>query len=116
MPTIRTGFEKRYTVFVSFANLLLRLYTSAPRDDHCYKIIPREALAKQSNALLLFVGGHLYRHWWNSFAASRTSPGNRIDLLVDGSRIFVVIVHAFPKLVSNWNEDSSIGNVLALRA
>ena len=68
---------------------------SATRDAHFYKIIQREVLAMQSNALLLFGGGHLYRHWWNPFVDSRSAPRNLIDLLEDGSRVFVVMVHAF---------------------
>ncbi|MFN0101752.1 MAG: hypothetical protein ACKV2U_06630, partial [Bryobacteraceae bacterium] len=72
-------------------------------------------LAKGANALLLFGGGHLYRHWWNPFGNARGAPLNLIDLLEgsSGPRAFVVMVHAFvepdPELeqrLHNWNRPS----------
>jgi hypothetical protein len=67
-----------------------------PRDEHFHHIIEREVLAPRRKALLIFGGGHLYRHWWNPFAENR-APRNLIDLLeqrAPGS-IFVIMVHAF---------------------
>lgn len=67
-----------------------------PRDAHFFSVIDREVLAPNRKALLIFGGGHLYRHWWNPFATGPTPP-NLIDLLEQKARgsVFVIMVHAF---------------------
>jgi hypothetical protein len=67
-----------------------------PRDAHFFSVIDREVLAPNRKALLIFGGGHLYRHWWNPFATGPT-PLNLIDLLEQKARgsVFVIMVHAF---------------------
>lgn len=68
----------------------------SPRDEHFNQVIQREVVAQNRKALLIFGGGHLYRHWWNPFSDNRR-PQNLIDLLeqrAPGS-VFIVMVHAF---------------------
>jgi hypothetical protein len=88
---------------------------ASTRDTHFHQVIQREVLARGTNALLLFGGGHLYRHWWNPFLNGRDVPLNLIDLLEGspGSRVFVVMVHAFlepdaelERRLRNWNRPS----------
>ena len=67
-----------------------------PRDAHFFQVIDRELLGPKRKALVIFGGGHLYRHWWNPFATAPTAP-NLIDLLEQRTRgsTFVIMVHAF---------------------
>jgi hypothetical protein len=67
-----------------------------PRDLHFFQIIDREVIGKRQKALLIFGGGHLYRHWWNPFATGSTPP-NLIDLLDQKARgsVFVIMMHTF---------------------
>ena len=67
-----------------------------PRDEHFDQVIEREVLSQGRKALLLFGGGHLYRHWWNPFSDDRR-PQNLIDFLEQGGRtsVFVIMVHVF---------------------
>lgn len=89
--------------------------TATSRDLHFHKVIQREVLASGSNALLLFGGAHLYRHWWNPFVNARGAPLNLIDLLEasSGPRVYVVMVHAFlepdadlDRKLRDWNRPS----------
>ena len=67
-----------------------------PRDQHFHQVIECEVLSQNRKALLVFGGGHLYRHWWNPFSDNR-QPQNLIDFLelrAPGS-VFVIMVHAF---------------------
>ena len=87
-----------------------------PRDEHFHQVIEREVLSQSRKALLLFGGGHLYRHWWNPFSDDRR-PQNLIDFLEQGGRaqVFVVMVHAYverhaslEKRVAAWPKPSLV--------